>query len=107
MGIACAEQARCDVDQQLVDAAFAQQRAVQLVAGLDVEFIDRRSPSASITAGRSTLPALFGICHDFDAARAQRLGARREFAVVARAEDQRRWAFEQPCAARARRDCGQ
>src|ERR1700722_4074907 len=35
-----AKQTRRQINQQLVDTAFAQQRAVQLVPGLDVQFVD-------------------------------------------------------------------
>src|ERR1700754_378635 len=35
-----AEQLRRDVDEELVDQAFAHERAVQLVPGLDMQFVD-------------------------------------------------------------------
>ena len=37
---AAAEQARRDVDEQLVDPAFLQQRGIELLAGLDMQLVD-------------------------------------------------------------------
>jgi hypothetical protein len=55
-----ADQARRQVDQQLVDAAFAHQRGVQLAPASTCSSLISRRPSSSISAGRSTLPAALG-----------------------------------------------
>jgi hypothetical protein len=55
-----ADQRRGQIQQQLVDQAFPQQRTIQLEAGLGVNFIHAAAASSRSSAGRSTLPASFG-----------------------------------------------
>lgn len=96
-----AEQARREIDEQLVDAALAQQRAVQLVARLDVQFVDAALAERGEHRGQIDLAAHVRERHDFRAARAQRLSARFALRVERAAEDEERAAFEQ---ARGERD---
>ena len=52
-----AEQARCDVDQQLVDPAFLQQRGVELLAGLDMQLVDAAPAEVGEHRGQVDLAA--------------------------------------------------
>jgi hypothetical protein len=54
-----ADQLGREVDQQFVDAAFAQQRAIELVARLDVQLVDAARRQVFNIAPRSTLPSAF------------------------------------------------
>ena len=56
-----AEEARVEVDQELVDAALAHQRAVQPEARLDMQLVDAApAPAPRASRGSSTLPCAFG-----------------------------------------------
>src|SRR6187431_1421963 len=64
-----AEQARREVDEQLVDQALLQQRGVELLAGFDVQLVDAASSKVGQHRGEIDLAGGRGQERDLDAAR--------------------------------------
>ncbi|KAG0163496.1 hypothetical protein DFQ30_011482, partial [Apophysomyces sp. BC1015] len=85
-----AEQARRDVQQQLVDAALAQQRAIERVAGFDVQLVDA-ALGEQVQRGRQIdLAGPIRQREHFRTGCAQRMRAWRELTVIACADHERR-----------------
>ena len=75
---AAADQARRDVDEQLVDQAGGEQRCVELLAGFDVELVDAASAQVGEHRAEVDLAGRIGQQHDLGALRPRALaGARR------------------------------